>query len=226
MFSPSPVTGWTQTGGRTRMTHNFSIEFNRTSGSTRSSPRRTSRIVSAACSPRAIRTSCPRRPLRPEECRSDQCDRGVAARRLPAADPQFTAVTERTREGVDGLRLVTGDGKPPSHRGSRVRTAYTLAKTMSMGSINARSPVYLDPRERLYGYDSTIGGTFSRSRVRGVCRTAAGCGTARSGGGCSTAGSWRASASGGAARHQRSPTPRPTPAVPTPWAAAIRSGCR
>ena len=43
--------------------------------------------------------------------------------------------------------------------------------------------VYLDPRERLYGYDSaTTGGTSSRTRVRGTCRTAARCGTVRSAG--------------------------------------------
>ena len=66
--------------------------------------------------------------------------------------PQFTTVTERTREGLtnyDSLQVTA------NHRlsgGLAFGTAYTLAKTMSM--INALT-VYLDPRDRLYSYDAS-----------------------------------------------------------------------
>jgi hypothetical protein len=151
VFSPSPVTGWTQTGARTRMTHNFSIEVQQNVGF--------NTIVSAAYvgnRQRGLLTTRDRN-LVPEGARFDprNVDPTSATRAaLPDAFlrpiPQFTTVTERSREGLinyDSLQ-VTANHRLSS--GVSFGTAYTLSKTMSL--INALT-VYLDPRDRLYSYD-------------------------------------------------------------------------
>jgi hypothetical protein len=153
VFSPSPVTGWTQTGGRTRMTHNFSIEVQQNIGF--------STVVTAAYvanRQRGLLTTRDRN-LVPERARFDASNAdptSATGASLPDAFlrpiPQFTTVTERTREGVtdyDSLQVTA------NHRlsgGFAFGTAYTLGKTMSM--INALT-VYLDPRDRLYAYDAS-----------------------------------------------------------------------
>ena len=151
VFSPSPVTGWTQTGGRTRLTHNFSIEVQQNVGF--------NTVVTAAYVANRQRGLLTTRDqnLVPEGARFDPKNAdptSATGASLPDAFlrpiPQFTAVTERTREGVtdyDSLQVTA------NHRltgGLAFGTAYTLGKTMSM--INALT-VYLDPRERLYAYD-------------------------------------------------------------------------
>ena len=86
VFSPSPVTGWTQTGGRTRLTHNFSIEVQQNVGF--------NTVVTAAYVANRQRGLLTTRDQNlvpegarfdPEQRRPDQCDRGLAAGRLPAA---------------------------------------------------------------------------------------------------------------------------------------------
>ena len=152
VFSPSPVTGWTQTGGRTRLTHNFSIEVQQNVGF--------NTVVTAAYVANRQRGLLTTRDqnLVPEGARFDPKNAdptSATGASLPDAFlrpiPQFTSVTERTREGVtdyDSLQVTA------NHRltgGLAFGTAYTLAKTMSM--INALT-VYLDPRDRLYAYDN------------------------------------------------------------------------
>ena len=101
VFSPSPVTGWTQTGGRTRMTHNFSIEVQQNVGF--------NTVVSAAYVANRQRGLLTTRDknLVPEGARFDpkNADPTSATRAsLPDAFlrpiPQFTTVNERTREGT------------------------------------------------------------------------------------------------------------------------------
>ena len=157
VFSPSPVTGWTQTGGRTRMTHNFSIEVQQNVGF--------NTVVSAAYVANRQRGLLTTRDknLVPEGARFDpkNVDPTSATRAsLPDAFlrpiPQFTTVNERTREGTvnyDSLQVTA------NHRltgGLAFGTAYTLAKTMSQGvSPNGALTVYLDPHDRLYAYDAS-----------------------------------------------------------------------
>jgi len=153
VFSPSPVTGWREGGGRTRRTHNFSIEVQQNVGF--------NTVVSAAYVGNRQRGLLTTRDLNlvPEGARFDprNVDPTSPTRAaLPDAFlrpvPQFTTVTERTREGLtnyDSLQVTA------NHRlsgGLAFGTAYTLAKTMSM--INALT-VYLDPRDRLYSYDAS-----------------------------------------------------------------------
>ena len=153
VFSPSPVTGWHEGGARTRRTHNFSIEVQQNVGF--------NTVVTAAYvgnRQRGLLTTRDRN-LVPEGARFDPRNvdpTSATGAALPDAFlrpiPQFTTVTERTREGLinyDSLQVTA------NHRltgGLAFGTAYTLSKTMSM--INALT-VYLDPRERLYSYDAS-----------------------------------------------------------------------
>jgi hypothetical protein len=155
VFSPSPVTGWTQTGGRTRMTHNFSIEVQQNVGF--------NTVVTAgyvANRQRGLLTTIDQN-LVPEGARFDPRNAdptSATGASLPDAFlrpiPQFTTVNERTREGFvnyDSLQVTA------NHRltgGLAFGTAYTLAKTMSMAVTGGTAlTVYLDPRARLYAYD-------------------------------------------------------------------------
>ena len=156
VFSPSPVTGWTQTGGRTRMTHNFSIEVQQNVGF--------NTVVTAAYVANRQRGLVTTRDknLVPEGARFDPKNAdptSATGASLPDAFlrpiSQFTTVTERTREGLvnyDSLQVTA------NHRltgGLAFGTAYTLSTTKSMGIPQGGAlTVFLDPRERLYGYDN------------------------------------------------------------------------
>ena len=113
VFSPSPVTGWTQTGGRTRMTHNFSIEVQQNVGFNTVVTRGLRRQSAAGPADHARQEPGPRRrAVRSEECRSDQRHARLASRRVSPADP---AVHHRERayaRGLRQLRLAAGDGQP------------------------------------------------------------------------------------------------------------------
>jgi hypothetical protein len=153
VFSPSPVTGWTYTGGRTRMTHNFSIEVQQNIGF--------NTVVSAAYVANRQRGLVTTRDqnLVPEGARFDPKNAdptSATGASLPDAFlrpiPQFTTVTERTREGVTDYDSMQVTANHRLSGGVAFGTAYTLSKTKSLpGALT----VFLDPYERLYGYDAT-----------------------------------------------------------------------
>ena len=210
VFSPSPVTGWTQTGGRTRMTHNFSIEVQQNVGF--------NTVVSAAYVANRQRGLLTTRDknLVPEGARFDpkNVDPTSATRAsLPDAFlrpiPQFTTVNERTREGLRQLRLAAGDRQPSPERRAGVRHGVHAGEDHEHDQT--RSPSTSIRASGCMPTTPAIAGTSSRSRDRGTCRRAARCGTARSAAPSSTAGSSPASASGAAACRRRPPTRRPTP---------------
>src|SRR6185295_14295308 len=134
VFSPSPVTGWTQSGGRTRLTHNFSIEVQQNVGF--------KTVVTAAYVANRQRGLLTTRDqnLVPEGARFDRNNADpTSATGAPLPDaflrpiPQFTTVNERTRDGVtdyDSLQVTA------NHRltgGLAFGAAYTLAKTNKIG---------------------------------------------------------------------------------------------
>ena len=152
VFSPSPVTGWTQTGGRTRMTHNFSIEVQQNVGF--------NTVVTAAYVANRQRglVTTRDRNLVPEGARFDPKNAdptSATGASLPDAFlrpiPQFTTVTERTREGLTNYDSMQVTANHHLSGGLAFGTAYTFSTTNSM--INALT-VYLDPRARLYAYDN------------------------------------------------------------------------
>ena len=66
--------------------------------------------------------------------------------------PQYTNVTERSREGFIDYNSLQVTANRRLTRGLAFGTAYTLAKTNAMtGALT----MFLDPRERLYGYTGT-----------------------------------------------------------------------
>ena len=156
VFSPSPVTGWTQDGGRVRRTHNFSLEVQQNVGF--------KTVVTAAYVANRQRGLLTTRDknLVPEGARFDRRNAdptSATGASLPDAFlrpiPQFTSVNERTREGFVDYDSLQVTANHRLHAGLAFGTAYTLAKTMSMGvSGGGALTVYLDPRARLYGYDN------------------------------------------------------------------------
>jgi hypothetical protein len=150
VFSPSATTGWRDSGARTQRTHNFSIEVQQNIGF--------KTIVTAAYVGNRQRGLLTTRNLNlvPEGARFKPVNADpTSATGASLADaflrpiPQFTNVTERTREGVtdyDSLQVTA------NHRltgGVSFGTAYTLARTNAMtGALTT----ILDPRDRLYGY--------------------------------------------------------------------------
>jgi hypothetical protein len=154
VFSPSGVTGWRSgagTGNKVRTTHNFSVEVQRNVGY--------STLVTAAYvanRQRGLQTTRDRN-LVPEGARFDPkyvdptSATGVV---LPDAFlrpiPEYTSITERTREGYtnyDSLQVTS------NHRmtgGLSFGSAYTLSATKGLtGALT----IYLDPQQRNYGYD-------------------------------------------------------------------------
>jgi hypothetical protein len=66
--------------------------------------------------------------------------------------PQYTNVTERSREGLIDYNALQVTANRRLTGGLAFGTAYTLAKTKTMtGALT----MFLDPRERLYGYAGT-----------------------------------------------------------------------
>jgi hypothetical protein len=151
VFSPSGVTGWTQDSGRTRKTHNFSIEVQQNVGF--------KTVVTAAYvanRQRGLLTTLNRNPV-PEGARFDPRNAdptSATGASLPDAFlrpiPQFTTVNERTREGLVDYDSLQVTANHRLDRGLAFGTAYTLSTTKGMdGGLT----VFLDPRERLYGYN-------------------------------------------------------------------------
>jgi len=152
-FSPSPVTGWLPTDHRVQKTYNFSIEVQQNVGF--------NTVVSAAYvanRQRGILTTRDRN-LVPIGARFDAANvdptsatRAVLADAFLRAIPQFTTVTERTRDGLVNYDSLQVTGNHRLTKGIAFGTAYTLGRTRGMtGAL----PTFLDPRTRNYGYAST-----------------------------------------------------------------------
>ena len=188
-----------------RMTHNFSIEVQQNVGFNTVVTAAHVANASAAWSPRAIGTWCPRARASTRERRSDQRDRRVAAGRLPAA---YSSVHNRDRANErrgHRLRLHAGDGEPSPQRGLAFGTAYAREdeehdQRAHGVSRSARAPLRLR-QQRPAAH--LLQGSWNMPNGSHLWNSAVGR--------ASTAGRSPASASGGAAPGRRSPIRRPTP---------------
>jgi hypothetical protein len=152
-YSPSPVTGWVPTDGRVQKTYNFSVEVQHNIGF--------NTVVSAAYvgnRQRGILTTRDQN-LVPIGARFDPANADpTSATRATLADaflrpiPQFTTVTERTRDGVVDYDSMQVTANRRLAHGIAFGTAYTLGKTRGMTGL---LPTFLDPRTRNYGYVPT-----------------------------------------------------------------------
>ena len=153
VFSPAGVTGWPTGDPGVQLTHSFSIEVQQTVGF--------GTVVTAAYVGNRQRGLLTTRNqnLVPEGARFNPANvdptsatGAVLNDNFLRPIPQYTNVTERSREGYIDYDSLQVTANRRLTKGLAFGTAYTLAKT---NALTGALTMFLDPRERLYGYAGT-----------------------------------------------------------------------